>query len=332
VCRLDVALGELFGNAARRGNIELCDGAADLVCCPGQTVFHWVEDGTARGSLQLGRSTTIAERSGLPVIFDLYNRDISCGGQGAPLTAMFDRLVLAGTSGSRATLNIGGIANLGVITADDQQFCYDTGPGNALIDLAVTHFCRGDDSFDRDGLIARRGTVNQTLLATLLSEPYYSAAPPKSTGKELFHFDYLRRAVERTGSLPPEDVVATVTKLTSSVIAAECRRWGLENVVGSGGGMLNPVLVEHLGVDCSPTAIVSAETIGLPVTSVEAYLIAFLGYLSASGIEGSVPTATGGRRSSLMGSMTPGFTWPQFVQGGRPPVALRIERMPSGDN
>jgi anhydro-N-acetylmuramic acid kinase len=324
VCRLDNELGQAFAAAALRGKMEICGDRADLVCCPGQTVFHWVEDGRARGSLQLGRTTWIAEKTGLPVVFDLYNRDIACGGQGAPLSGLSHRLLLAGIEGSRATLNIGGIANVTVVTDTDDLFCYDVGPGNALLDTAVAHFTQGRERFDRDGRMAASGTVHDALLKLLLAEPFYAQAPPKSTGKELFHLGYLQRLLARVGPVPNEDVLATLTQLTATVIGQECRRWGVRHVVASGGGMQNPVLAEAVRRACAPALVVTSESVGLPVTSVEAYGLSFLGYLTASGVEAAIPSATGARRASLMGSMTPGLSTPSFPQLGGPPTELRI--------
>jgi anhydro-N-acetylmuramic acid kinase len=324
VCRLDTELGQAFADAAVLAKAELCAGEADLVCCPGQTVFHWVEDGRARGSLQLGRSTWIAERAQLPVVFDLYNRDIACGGQGAPLGAVEGRLLLARFDGARATLNIGGISNVTVVTEDNALYCYDVGPGNALLDGAAAHFSGGRERCDRDGKRAANGRVHQRLLELLLDEPFYRQPPPKSTGKELFSGRYLEKALGHAGAVREDDIFATLTQLTATVIGQECRRWNLRHVVASGGGVLNPVLMAALKKECAPAEIVTSESIGLPVQSVEAYGLTFLGYLASSGVEASLPAVTGARRASLMGSITPGLTQPRFPQIAGVPAELRI--------
>ncbi|RQW83191.1 anhydro-N-acetylmuramic acid kinase, partial [Micromonospora globispora] len=114
VCRLDNRLGEVFADAAAVG-VELAGGAADAVVSPGQTVFHWVEEGRARGTLQLGAPARVAERVGVPVLSDLRSADIAAGGQGAPLVPVFDALLLDAAAGPRAALNLGGIANLTVV-------------------------------------------------------------------------------------------------------------------------------------------------------------------------------------------------------------------------
>src|SRR5690606_6840329 len=157
VCRLDTLLGHAFAEAAARGIEAFAQGRADLVVSHGQTVFHWVDDGRARGTLQLGGPAWIAERTGVPVVSDLRTRDIAAGGQGAPLVPMFDRLLLPPAATPRAALNIGGIANMTVIGPDGAVLGYDLGPGNALIDAAVRRYFGG--SYDHDGRIAARGRV-----------------------------------------------------------------------------------------------------------------------------------------------------------------------------
>jgi anhydro-N-acetylmuramic acid kinase len=326
VARLDAELGQVFAEAAAHGLNTLCGGVADLICCPGQTVYHWVQDGRARGSLQLGEPTWIAERTQLPVISNLYNRDIAAGGQGAPLTGVFDRLLLEGVQGNRATLNLGGIANMTVVTEKGGLSCYDVGPANALLDAAVGRITGGRERLDRNGERAAAGSVHEELLRVLFDNPFFAQEPPKSTGKELFNLEYVDRATASIGAVNDADLLATLTRFTAEVVAHECRRWGLERLVVSGGGVQNPVLMDQLRVACAPTSLVTSQALGLPVTSVEAYTLAFLGYLCASGIAAGLPELTGSRHPSLLGSVTPGVTVPHFVPQSTPPTHLRLRQ------
>jgi anhydro-N-acetylmuramic acid kinase len=306
VCRLTTALGQAFAAAAERALAELADGHADLVVSHGQTVFHWVEDGLALGTLQLGEPAWIAERTGLPVLSDLRTRDIARGGQGAPLVPIFDALLLEPQPANRATLNLGGIANLTLIRHDGSLLGYDTGPGNALIDAATAALTGA--RCDVDGRLARAGEVRQDLLDTLLDEPYYAARPPKSTGKELFCWEYLRERLERLPDhLPVADVVATVTELTAWVVGVEAVRHSVTELVCSGGGTRNPVLMERLAaLGAGRWRVRTIEEYGVPSAAKEAYAFALLGYLSWHGLPGSVPAATGARAPALLGSFTPG--------------------------
>ncbi|MYW19923.1 anhydro-N-acetylmuramic acid kinase, partial [Streptomyces sp. SID2955] len=151
VCALDTGIGQAFADAAVRALRELCEGTADLVVSHGQTLHHWVEDGTVRGTLQLGQPAWIAEATGLPVVSDLRSRDVAAGGQGAPLVCMTDALLLSALPGRPAALNLGGIANVTVLAPGAEPLAFDTGPANALLDAAVRHFTGGAAAYDEGG-------------------------------------------------------------------------------------------------------------------------------------------------------------------------------------
>ncbi|WP_367136318.1 anhydro-N-acetylmuramic acid kinase [Saccharothrix sp. HUAS TT1] len=295
LCALDTRLGQAFAEVAARYRGE-------LVSSLGQTAHHWVEDGRCLGTLQLGQPAWIAEATGLPVVADLRVRDVAAGGHGAPLASTLDALWLrrfAETEGRPAVaLNIGGIANITRVSPEG-VIAYDTGPGNALMDAAMTALSGGLRTQDTDGEFARRGRVRADLLDRLLADPYYARPAPKSTGKEHFDRAYLDRVTEGL-TMPAEDLLATLTELTARTIAAEC---GGATVVGSGGGMRNPVLVGSLGrrVDLR-----TSDELGLPADGKEAYLAALLGFLTWHGLPANVPSATGAAGPRPLGSITPG--------------------------
>jgi anhydro-N-acetylmuramic acid kinase len=248
--------------------------------------------------------------------------DVAAGGQGAPLVSILDALWLASDDadpGARPTaaLNIGGIANVTVVGSPDEPVLgWDTGPGNCLLDGAVQRLSGGRDGFDRDGLLAASGTVDDTALAALLEEPYYRQAPPKSTGRELFDGEYVAgRLAARGLRLDGADLVATLTELTAVTIARSLAEHGpaggVGRVVVSGGGARNPVLLDRLRAHLpAATAVVPADDLGLPSDAKEAYLFALLGFLGVHGVAGTAPgphghRATGARRPVVLGSLTP---------------------------
>ncbi|MFE5887657.1 anhydro-N-acetylmuramic acid kinase [Streptomyces sp. NPDC056462] len=302
VCRLDTRIGQAFAGAAVRADRELCGGRAELVASHGQTVYHWAEDGQVHGTLQLGQPAWIAEATGLPVVADFRPRDIAAGGQGAPLVSLVDLLWLRGRPGTPVALNVGGIANL---TAPDGT-AFDTGPGCALIDAAARGFSGGRLAYDVDGALAGRGSVHEPLLLRLLEEPYYALPAPKTTGKEHFHLGHLRDALAGFGTLPAEDVVATLTMLTARTVADAVRAMGATEVIASGGGTRNPVLMRMLGQRLPGVALRTSDELGLPSAAKEAYAFAVLGFLTAHGLPGTVPSATGARHARVLGSITPG--------------------------
>ncbi|MFE1989112.1 MULTISPECIES: anhydro-N-acetylmuramic acid kinase [Streptomyces] len=302
VCRLDTLIGQTFAAAAVRADHELCGGGAELVASHGQTVYHWVEDGRAHGTLQLGQPAWIAEATGLPVVADFRPRDIAAGGQGAPLVSLVDLLWLRGRAGTPVALNLGGIANL---TAPDGT-AFDSGPGCALVDVAVRGLTGGRLNYDMDGALAARGTVHEPLLDRLLAEPYYALPAPKTTGKELFHLGHLRDALTGFGTLTAEDVIATLTRLTARTVADAVRSVGATEVIASGGGTRNPALMAMLDAELPGVPVRTSDALGLPAAAKEAYAFAVLGFLTLHGLTGTDPVSTGARHPSVLGSITPG--------------------------
>ncbi|TCP52000.1 anhydro-N-acetylmuramic acid kinase [Tamaricihabitans halophyticus] len=310
LCQLDTEVGMAFAEAANQGIAELADGRADLVASLGQTLHHWVEDGRCRGTLQIGQPAWIAEATGLPVVSDLRARDVAAGGHGAPLASTLDALWLRElaerAAAPAAALNIGGIANITVVAPGKEPLAYDTGPGNALLDAAAYLVTDGAQRQDTGGELAMRGSTRQDLLDWLLADPYYAAPAPKSTGKEYFHAEYLRRALAAVPPVSDADLLRTLVELTARTIAAECQRHGVRSVLSSGGGMHNPALTKALTESLGAIELRGSDELGLPTEAKEAYLTSLLGWLTWCGVPASLPSATGARAARLLGSITPG--------------------------
>lgn len=305
LCELDARLGQAFAEAAAGAAEDLCGGRADLVVSHGQTVFHWVEDGKALGTLQLGNPAWISERTGSLVVSDLRSRDVAAGGQGAPLVSLFDVLLLDRGPETRAALNLGGIANLTVVPVAGSPFAFDVGPANALIDAAVEHLNGGSATYDEDGRRAARGTVHDDLLRLLLGDPYFGLEPPKSTGKEHFNLPYLLERVEPFANIEGDALVATVTALTARTVADALNRRGVREVVASGGGTRNPTLMGVLQSHAT-ARVRTIEDWGIPSAAKEAYAFAVLGFLTVHGLPGAMPACTGAGRAAVLGNVTPG--------------------------
>lgn len=319
VCRLDAAVGQGFAAAAARAQER--HPAATLVVAHGQTVFHWVKaDGHVGGTLQIGRPAWIAERTGLPVVADLRSADVAAGGQGAPLVSLFDVLLLGRDAADpRAALNLGGIANLTVVAPGADPIAYDAGPANALIDAAVAAATGGAETCDAGGRRAARGTVDTALLALLLDDFFLAQPPPKTTGKERYHHAFTEAATDQLGcDLASDDLIATLTAHAAEVAAAECRRHHVGEVVASGGGTENPVLMKALADRIAPARLRTTDDLGVPSAAKEAYAFAVLGFLTWHGIAGNVPSCTGAAHPVVLGAITPGASAVRL-----PPPALR---------
>ena len=304
IAKLDTLIGQAFADAAS-AVIGPCSDI-DLIVSHGQTVYHWVDGTNVLGTLQIGQPAWIAERTGKPILADIRIRDITVGGQGAPLASTLDRLVLAQRPGPVAALNLGGISNVTVV-GDGAARAWDIGPANALIDAIVVERGLNPSGYDADGTIASVGTIDEELLAALLREPYYSSAPPKSTGKELFHLAYIHELLENTGCRPGDaDLIATLTELTIRTVADALRPEDVRELFVSGGGTHNRVIMDGLAAALPDTAVLTTDALGLGADEKEAVLMALLGWLAWHGIPSNVPTATGAREPRVLGALTPG--------------------------
>ncbi len=323
ICALDVLVGEAFGAMAAAAG-----PGVELVASHGQTVFHWVEDGRARGSLQIGQPACIVEATGLPVVSDFRARDVAAGGQGAPLAGMLDALWLAGDT-PRAALNLGGIANV-TIVAPGGVLAFDTGPASCLMDLHAARITQGAQAADIDGRIARAGRVRPDVLARLLSDPYYARPAPKSTGREYFDGAYV---AGRLAGLPPAgdaDLMATLAELTAATVADACAAHGVTEVVASGGGTRNPALMDALRRRLAPASLVTSAARGLPEDGKEGYLFALLGFLTWHGVPGVAPGVTGAGVPRVLGRISPGDAPLVLPAPHAPPRGLVISDHPSG--
>ncbi|GAB3567300.1 anhydro-N-acetylmuramic acid kinase [Spelaeicoccus albus] len=327
-CALDTMIGQAFAEVAASASLDV--GGVDLVCSHGQTVFHWIDDGRARGTLQLGQPAWIADAAGAPVVSDIRAADIVRGGQGAPLVCLLDGMLLGHLPGVSAALNLGGIANMTVVSHGSAVAAYDIGPANALIDAAVAASDSAAGGFDADGALAASGHVDRQLLRVLLDEPFYARRPPKSTGKELFNGDYINRALESAGRTPGiADLVATLTELTVRVSAQAVSAAGADRLVVSGGGVFNPVLMRRLHRALPHVRMSRSDDFGAPAGDKEAILVALIGWFTAHGLPANVPECTGAASRAVLGSITPGPQgFPDF-EAADAPSGLLLRASPS---
>jgi len=311
-CRLAFDLGEWLAAAANAVIAEAGVPRDEIraIGTHGHTVWHEPPHST----WQFGESAVIAERVGIDVVSDFRVRDMAAGGQGAPLVPIADALLFAAPDRWRALQNIGGIGNVTIVPpggALEGVRAFDTGPGVAVID-GVVRLLRPEMRFDRDGLLARAGNPVEELLEELLSHPYFAAAPPKSTGRELFTPDYVAALVTKCRAARPgctdQDVVATATALTARSIADAYRRFMPEpvgEVLVSGGGAKNAALRDLLAALVAPIEVRRFDDVFFDGEAKEAVAFALLAKRFVDGRAGNVPGATGSRGPRVLGKLTP---------------------------
>ncbi len=290
----------------------------DLVGCHGQTIRHVPNKEQFAGdeicsTLQIGDPATMAQRLGVPVIGDFRLADMARGGQGAPLVPYFDYVVFTHETETRGCLNIGGVANLTILSPNaqtDQVYGFDTGPGNMITDA----LCRRtlNIPYDDCGKIAQSGTVDERLLSELLQDPFLSNAPPKSTGREYLSHAFLQRLLDHAHRSSPEDLIATSTSLTAASIWKAYETFVLPNhsldrMIISGGGAHNRTLIgflrDYFVQNKAKTIIETSDAYGVDVDSKEALCFAVLAHESANGIPTSMPAVTGADRSAVLGKL-----------------------------
>jgi anhydro-N-acetylmuramic acid kinase len=256
-------------------------------------------------TLQIGDPSSIAQTTGIITVADFRRRDLAAGGQGAPLVPPFHRAIFKGTR-ARAIVNIGGIANVTLLPVDGSVTGFDTGPGNTLLDNWIFHH-RGD-TYDRDGAWAASGNVVPELLRHMLDDPYFSAAAPKSTGREYFNLAWLEQRIAHTGlEIDAADVQATLVELTAHTIAREIAALSPtpQEVFICGGGAYNTHLMLRLETLLHPRQLGSTAQLGVDPEWVEAAAFAWLAQQTLAGKPGNEPAVTGASAYCVLGAIYP---------------------------
>lgn len=267
----------------------------------GQTVFH--DPITLGTSLQLGNPSLISVQTGIDTVADFRRKDMALGGHGAPLVPAFHEALFSSRNEMRCAVNIGGIANITVLPCDESPVRgFDTGPGNGLMDEWAMRQLH--QPFDNNGDFAASGSVHQGLLDVLLAEPYFTQAPPKSTGRGDFHLDWLEQRYPALAQLPPADVQRTLCELTarSIVDAINTHAGATKHIIVCGGGSRNGLLMQRLAaLSGKPVAV--SDDCGLASGWVEAAAFAWLAMRTINHLHGSLSAVTGASSSTILGGV-----------------------------
>jgi len=273
----------------------------------GQTVRHRPGEFDGTGyTIQLLNAALLSELTGIDVVYDFRARDVAAGGQGAPLVPAFHAAAFHQPGIDQAVLNLGGIANISLLSADGRVMGFDCGPGNVLMDLWCERHL--GTAYDDQGHWAQGGSVQRELLANMVTEPFIQRRPPKSTGRDLFHAEWLDQKVAGVpfnNSLAPRDVQATLAEFTCLAAQQALLRAlpTARRLLVCGGGALNTHLMQRLADLLPSVQVATSDTAGLPALQVEATAFAWLAKSCLDHQPGNCPSVTGAKGHRVLGSL-----------------------------
>ena len=320
-------LGLLFANAANALLAHTDTNPLDIIAIGshGQTLWHEPES-QFPFSLQLGDPNIISSKTGIPVVADFRQKDISLGGQGAPFAPAFHAFLFNKHNKSSAVVNIGGMANITILK--DKLIGYDTGCGNVLMDIWIKE--HKGSSYDLDGEWARQGKVKPHLLEAMLGDEYFSKVYPKSTGREKFNQEWLENILSCYAQLEAHDTLLrgniqcdkekrestileqvkydktlqadiqrTLLELTALSVANEVKKFNIETCILCGGGAQNTFLVERIRQHLPSTPVVIADNADM----LEAMAFAWLAYMRIHKESVNLKDVTGASKNAILGGL-----------------------------
>ncbi len=300
-------IGEAFRDALAQ---VLADFPTELhlIGSHGQTVYHEHQKTT----LQLGEAAFLAAQFGCPVVSDFRIHDVAVGGSGAPLVPYVDAQLFAHLQRPLLALNLGGIANFTLVAKGEAVTALDCGPANMILDELARLFSRGQTRVDRDGYWASQGRVRPEWLTYLMAHPFMHQAPPKSAGREQFGGQFVQELINHTNPGSQQswyDLFATVTHFTAAAIFYHYQtwiktQWEITEVIVSGGGVHNPILMRELAHIFDPIPVCSSAHYDIDPDSKEALAFAILASERIDGKPTNIPAVTGAKRPVLLGKIT----------------------------
>jgi len=298
----DVALAHDFARAARELLARAGVSAREVraIGSHGQTLRHRV-DLSPPFTWQIGDPSVLAELTGITVVADFRRRDVAAGGQGAPLAPVFHDQAFRSEHEDRVIANLGGIANITLLTRGRVVVGFDTGPANRLLDAWIA--LHGERSYDAGGAWAATGEIDRALLERLLEEPYLKLAPPKSTGRELFNLPWLETHLGATRRRP-QDVQATLLEYTAVTVTAAVAAHAPDAALYvCGGGAHNEALLHALARLRAPHRVGTTAALGLDPDYVEAAAFAWFAHRTLAGLPSNAPSVTGASGLRILGGV-----------------------------
>ncbi|MBF0751425.1 MULTISPECIES: anhydro-N-acetylmuramic acid kinase [unclassified Pasteurella] len=308
---LDHQLGRLYTDCVNAflQKYHLSPKEIQAIGCHGQTVWHSPK-GQYPFTMQIGDMNLLAAHTGITTIGDFRRKDMAFGGQGAPLVPAFHQAVFSAPNYATVVLNIGGISNVSLLIPALPIVGFDTGPGNTLLDQWIEK--HKGITYDKNGDWAATGQIDETLLSTLLDEPFFHQPPPKSTGREQFNLVWLEQKIQHLASdstaLLPQDVQATLVELTSTSITNALAKFESDlpkRLLVCGGGAKNSLIMQRLTEQLPQWEVHTTNDFGIDSDYVEAAAFAWLAYRRLNNQSGNLPEVTGAQREISLGAIFP---------------------------
>lgn len=309
MCSVNFELGHAYSHAVKiiLEKNQLSGKDIEFVANHGQTLYHLPKpkNNFSPSTLQMGESSIIAYDHKVKVIDNFRVMDIAAGGEGAPLVPFSEKILYREEGKIIALQNIGGISNVTILD-NDSIYAFDCGPGNMMMDEAMRYFYQKD--YDKNGEIACQSEIDLSLFNELISHPYLNRIPPKSTGREDFGENYVKKLINKYSHLESSCIVSTFTEFSAYCIQDSYRKFMPklpDKMIVAGGGAFNLSLMDRLRKHLPEVEILVQEDCGFSSDAKEAIAFAILGYAFIKQVPSNVLGATGAKDLVILGKLTP---------------------------
>lgn len=284
--KLDFTYGEWIGHHLKR--LIPKDLPIEVVGIHGHTVFH---EPSHKISTQIGSGSVISQICGVPVVDDFRTKDILMGGQGAPLVPKGETLLFPAYN---AWINLGGIANI-TVKKDDHILAWDIAPCNQVFNFFAQKL---DVPYDKDGVLAREGKLDEKWTNQLRELPYFKVNPPRSMSNQ-----WINEHILKNNTMDPKTGLHSFVEFLAAEIAFSLQSHLSKNanVLVTGGGAHNSYLLTRINFYLKDQNIQIVKPSAEIIEFKEALIFGFLGLLRKLGIPNTIGTATGASQDTVSG-------------------------------
>jgi len=263
----------------------------DYIAFHGHTIVHVPQENI---SYQMGSGAHLSALTGIACVTDFRLQDITLGGEGTPLAPLADKWLFPGHD---MYINIGGIANITVVDNGIHKG-FDICPANQVLN----HFAQKlGKEYDKNGVLAKSGTVDDSVLNEIIALDYFNKKGPKSLDNNWIvekHIPWLEFK-----NIEPQDMLRTYIQVLVLLVEKVARQANVSSIFITGGGIKNLYLEELL-----INAIVSADIqVKIPDPDIidykEAMLMALAGFFRVIRVNNVYNTVTGASRDSVGGAL-----------------------------